>query len=239
MSILHVVSVPIGHPGDITVRAVKTLQRADFVVCEEEKVGRRLLRSLKIDRDLTTLNEHNELEATETIIGWLLEGRCGALFSDAGTPLLADPGTYLVRRCHESGIRVVPVPGASSLMAALAIAGLDIRQFFFAGFLARQSVERRRQLQRYLSMSCPIVLLDTPYRLKALLADLQSESTPDRRAVLMLSLTQPAEAVVRGTITEILMAVKRDTQKREFVLIVEPRAIGAEPVSSRSRRKKR
>lgn len=219
---LYMVSVPIGHPDDITLRAIDILKKVDFLVCEELKIGRKLMNLLKIEKPLVDLNEHNETEFSAEITQKLLSGLSAAYFSDAGTPLFADPGTYLVKQCRALGIRVVPVPGPSSLTAALSVAGVDIRQFYYAGFLPRVSEERRSAIQRLSQFQCPVIIYDTPYRLKPLLQDLRSELPATTRAVLLLSLTQPEEQIVSGSLKEIINTVNINYRKREFVLILDP-----------------
>lgn len=216
------VSVPIGHPDDITLRAIETLRKVDFIVCEEAKIGRRLLKHHDIKKPLYDLNEHNENESSEEIIQLLLRNQNGAYFSDAGTPLFADPGTYLVSQCHQMGIRVIPVPGPSSLTAAIAVAGVDTQQFYYAGFLPRVSAERRAAIRKLKQFECPVVIYDTPYRLRALLDDIKLELSAATDAVLLLSLTQPEERIIKGSIAEIIADVNANYTKREFVLIIEP-----------------
>lgn len=220
--ILYVVSVPIGHPDDITFRAVKTFREVDFLICEEHQIGSKLLKRLEIDKDLQCLNEHNEEQDVESIITKLLKGKTAAIFSDCGTPSFADPGTKLINRCHEAGIRIVPVPGASSLLAALAVAGVSLDQFYYAGFLPRQSSERRKEIRKLQNMSCPIIIYDTPYRLKALLTDLKAEIPSARQIILCLSLTKKDEMIIRGTLSEIMTMLGPKPPKKEFVLILGP-----------------
>ena len=221
---LFIVSTPIGNPDDITLRAIKTLQSVDFVVCEEAKIGRKLLNQLRIEKPLYQINEHNEEESTDEIMQLLLRNQSAAYFSDAGTPLFADPGTYLVNRCHEVGIQVIPVPGASSLTAALAVAGIDIRQFYYAGFLPRVPTERRSALRKLKQFTCPVIIYDTPYRLRPLLDDIKTELSPVVRATLLLALTQPEETILKGSVADIISQVNANYLKREFVLIIEPSA---------------
>ncbi|MCP4753528.1 MAG: 16S rRNA (cytidine(1402)-2'-O)-methyltransferase [Proteobacteria bacterium] len=219
---LYIVSVPIGNPDDITLRAIDTLGKVDFLICEEYKIGRRLLKRLDIQKELFSLNEHNEKEATDEIFQLLLQNKNAALFSDCGTPLFADPGTHLVDRCHNYGIRVIPVPGASSLVSALSVAGVEHKQFFYAGFLPRKSEERRQEIRKFMNFRCPVVVLDTPYRLNALLKDLRTELPAGRKMVLLLSLTQPDERIIRGSLSDILKEIQINPQKKEFVMIIEP-----------------
>ncbi len=219
---LSIVSLPIGNPDDITLRAINVIKEADFVICEEFKNGRKILKKLDIEKDLYSLNEHNEQSESDPIIQNLLLGKKAALFSDCGTPLFADPGTHLVNRCVELGIRVVPVPGASSLLAALVVAGISIKQFYFAGFLARKSEERKREINKLAQFNCPVIIYDTPYRLKALLSDLQTELSVNRQIIIAFSLTQPQEKVVRGSVSEISKKLGNKPPKQEFVLILCP-----------------
>ena len=219
---LSVVSIPIGHPDDITLRAIKTLESADILICEEFKNGRKLMKQLQLDQELYCINEHNEATEVETIIQLLLKGKTAALFSDCGTPLFADPGTTLVKRCHEMGLRVTPVPGASSLMAALAIAGVPTKQFYYAGFLSRKSDVRRSEIRKFSTLDCAVVIYDTPYRLAALLKDLLTELPSARQVFLAISLTKPDEKLIYGSIKEVCLQLGDHPPKKEFVLILEP-----------------
>ncbi len=219
---LYIVAIPIGHPDDITLRAIKTLKNVDFLICEEFKNGRKLLKQLNIDKELLNLNEHNEEADTEEILQELLKGKKAALFSDCGTPLFADPGSLLVKRCHETGIKVIPIPGASSLMAALVVAGVQLNQFYYAGFLSRNSTDRRNEIRRLQTFSCPVVIYDAPYRLNALITDLKAELSSLRQLTLSLSLTKPDEKVLFGTIGELIKMLGPKPPKKEFVLILHP-----------------
>lgn len=219
---LYVVAVPIGHPDDITHRAVKTLGEVDFLICEELKPARRLLKTLGIQKELYQINEHNEQDDTEEIIALLKENQSAALFSDCGTPLFADPGTFLLKRCHETNVKIVPVPGASSLTAALSVAGVDTKQFYYAGFLSRNSEERRKAIQKLNHLPCTIVIYDTPYRLLALLEDLQKELNNNRQLTILFSLTQSQEKIWKGPVGALIEKFKQNPIKQEFVLIIDP-----------------
>ncbi len=220
---LFVISMPIGNPDDITLRAIETLKKVDFLICEEYKIGRKLLKRLDINKELYHLNEHNEKDEGEHILQLLLQGKDAAVFSDCGTPLFADPGTYLVNRCHQSGIRVIPVPGASSLMAALSVSGIDIKQFYYAGFLPRKTEERQKEIRKLKTYHCPVIIFDTPYRLKALLYSLKEEIPPDQRIILFLSLTQPDEKIIHGSVSQVFKQLNQNPPKKEFVLILQPK----------------
>ena len=219
---LYIVSIPIGNPDDITLRAIKTFENVDFLICEELKNGRKLMKSLQLNKELYCINEHNESTEVESIIQHLLKGKKAALFSDCGTPLFADPGTLLVKRCHEMGLKVIPIPGASSLLAALAIAGIPINQFHYAGFLPRKSEERRAEIRKLSTLNCAVIIYDTPYRLSALFKDLAAELPPARQVFLALSLTKPDEKVIYGSIKDVSLQLGDKPPKKEFVLILEP-----------------
>ncbi|MBT4332652.1 MAG: 16S rRNA (cytidine(1402)-2'-O)-methyltransferase, partial [Candidatus Cloacimonetes bacterium] len=181
---LYVVATHIGNPDDITLRALKVLKSVNFVICEEFKVGSRLLKSYDIKKPLELLNEHNEDEQTQTILDRLvMNNETAAIISDAGTPLFADPGNNLVWQCHQNGIDVVPIPGASSIMAALMVSGLNLEQFLYYGFLPANKDERKRAIRR-LPNNYDLIILETPYRLKQLLADMKSILGANRQAII-------------------------------------------------------
>ncbi|MDO8550580.1 MAG: 16S rRNA (cytidine(1402)-2'-O)-methyltransferase, partial [Ignavibacteria bacterium] len=169
--VLYLVSTPIGNYEDITLRALRILKEVDFIICEEFKEARRLLSHYQIEKELFTLNEHNESEAANGILLKILDGKSAALISDAGTPLFSDPGHLLVQLCISQNINIVPVPGANSLLPALICSGFDFEKFYYYGWLSPKKEIRRKELLRLKGIKEVIVLLDTPYRLKSLLAD--------------------------------------------------------------------
>ena len=169
---LYIVATPIGPPKDITLRAIEKLNAVQAVICEETREGSTLLKKLGIaEKELVTLNEHNEIEKVPDLIIRMVKGQDLALISDCGTPVFADPGADLIQQASESGIPVIPIPGPSSLMAALSILDFKVEQFLFAGFISRKTEERQRQLLRYKDMRMPVILMDAPYRLAALLEE--------------------------------------------------------------------
>ena len=154
-------------------RALEVLKNVDAVICEEHRQGSTLLKKLGLpQKELITLNEHNENEQTAEIINRLAQNQSFALVSDCGTPVFADPGHYLISQVSQFNFDVVPIPGPSSLMAALSILDFKMEQFVYGGFLPRVPAERRNQLQKLRSVGIPVVLMDTPYRLDALLEDI-------------------------------------------------------------------
>ena len=216
---LSIVATPIGNPADITLRAIEVLKTVDAVVCEEAKPGSTLLKRLGIvDKELVLLNEHNEAEMAAELLMRLLNGENLALISDCGTPVFADPGAYLIQLAASSGVKVVPVPGASSLMAALSVLDFKMEQFCFAGFLSREPELRRKELARLRGMKIPVILMDTPYRLKALLEDLSKVFGKQVFVTVAFDLTLPGETIMRGGAADVIRQV--GSRKGEFILVV-------------------
>jgi len=217
---LYVVATHIGNPDDITLRALKVLKEVDFVICEEFKMGSKLLRHYEIKKPLVNLNEHNEDEESLTLVQRLMiNGESAAIISDAGTPLFADPGNNLVAQCHENGIKVVPVPGASSIMTALMASGLELDKFLYYGFLPANKVERQSAL-RSLPNQYDLIFLEAPYRLKQFLADMKKILGKNRQAIIAYKLTQPTEQIFWGTLEE-LVTMTAELPKGEFVFILK------------------
>jgi 16S rRNA (cytidine1402-2'-O)-methyltransferase len=220
-STLYIVSTPIGNDADLTDRAREILRTADIIIAEEPKPARRLLSKLGITKELLLLNEHTTHEATAEALDHLDEGRSIALISDAGTPLLADPGSKLVNLAIDRGHRVVPIPGASSLLAALVGSGLSLEHFTFAGFLSRDADTRKRELMNYRDRKETLVFLEAPYRLNRILDDLSKGLGRNRNAAVCLDLTMPTERFVRNTLGALLEDFTAKPFKGEFVIVVE------------------
>lgn len=225
---LYIVSTPIGNYEDITLRALRILKECDFIICEEYKESRRLLSHYKIEKELVSLNEHNENEnANELILkllvpkGWISKGKTAALISDCGTPLFSDPGHLLVDLALQNRIDVVPVPGTSSLLTALVGSGLDFEKFYYYGWLSPKKDIRRKQLLDLRKRRETIVLMDTPYRLKTLLEDIVKLLGPNIPCVLAFELTKEKEKFYRGNAQNILNVVEKENLKGEFVLIIK------------------
>jgi 16S rRNA (cytidine1402-2'-O)-methyltransferase len=218
---LYIVSTPIGNYEDITLRALRVLQECDFVICEEYKEARRLLAHYKIQKELFSLNEHNENESANELILKLSEGKTAALISDCGTPLFSDPGHLLVDLALQNRIDVIPVPGVSSLLTALAGSGLDFEKFYYYGWLSPKKDIRRKQLLDLKKRRDTIVLMDTPYRLKTLLEDIVKLLGTNTPCVLAFELTKENEKFYRGNALNIFNLVQKENLKGEFVLIVQ------------------
>ncbi len=219
---LYIVATPIGNLSDITVRALETLAAADVVACEDTRVTRILLDRYGIARRTTPYHEHNAAEAGARLVERLQEGKSVALVSDAGTPLVSDPGYRLVEMALEAGIRVVPIPGASALLAALSGAGLPTDTFLFAGFLAAKAGQRRARLEELANVPATLVFYESPRRLDDTLAAM-AETLGDRCAVVARELTKTFEEFRRGALAE-LAAHYADAgaPKGEVVICVAP-----------------
>lgn len=223
--VLYLVATPIGNLEDMTFRGLQVLGEADLVVCEERREGERLLRHFNITRPLETLNEHNESAATHTILHALAAGNTVALIADCGTPVFSDPGQLLVRRAVEQGIRVVPVPGASSLLPALTVSGFSIDQFLYFGWLSPKKERRRAELRQLVQEQRTIVLMETPYRLSSLLRDLADTFGESRRCCLAFNLTMPDEQIFHDTAAGLYRRLGTRAMKGEFVVVIDGRRI--------------
>lgn len=216
---LHVVSTPIGHLGDISIRALAVLQQASCVACEDTRHTRTLLSRYGIRTSTVAVHEHNEAQASPAIVRRLQAGEAIALVSDAGTPLLSDPGARLVQSVIEAGLRVVPVPGASAPLAALVASGISPYPSTFVGFLARKGEERRSGLAACARSPHTTVLFEAPPRLVDTLRDLAQVAGGERLAAVGREITKRFEEIRRGTLSE-LAAYYEDTPPRGEIVIV-------------------
>ena len=215
---LYIVATPIGNPKDITVRALHVLNNVDAIICEELRVGSRLLNQFDIKTELLTLNEHNEAQEAQNIAVRIAKGETMAIISDAGTPVFADPGQRLLELLYQMNVPVSPIPGPSSLMAAISLCDFPIDRFTFAGFPPRKSHLREDFLKIFCGKTEPVILMDTPYRLTKLLTEVQTVFGKQTEILLACNLTQKKEAIFRGQIQDILPKISG--QKHEFILIL-------------------
>jgi len=219
---LYLVATPIGNLEDISFRAVRILKEADIVIYEERREGSRLLRHFGIENKIVeSLNEHNEAASSEIILQKLKEGKSAALVSDAGTPVFADPGLVLVQKAIREHIRIVPIPGASSILPALIVSGFSIERFLYYGFLSPKRNRRIAELQLLKKESRTIVFMDTPYRLLQLVRDVAEVMGQQRRICVAFDLTLPSEEIFRGTAGDLFQVFSRSPKKGEFVAVVE------------------
>lgn len=217
---LYIVSTPIGNWDDITIRALNILREVDFIICEEYKEARRLLSHYEIKKELFALNEHNENEVADELLLKILSGESVALISDCGTPLFSDPGHLLIDLLISQNIDVIPVPGANSLLPALIGSNFDFEKFYYYGWLSPKKEIRRQQLYKLKSINEVIVILDTPYRLKSLMADIVRVLGKKIPVVVAFQITMKEEKFYRGSAEKIFKQVEAENLKGEFVLIV-------------------
>jgi 16S rRNA (cytidine1402-2'-O)-methyltransferase len=222
-SALYVVATPIGNLGDMVPRAVQVLQSVDLIAAEDSRHSGILLRHFGISTPVFPYHEHSDDHAVERIARCIDAGGSVALISDAGTPLISDPGYRLLRHAHTVGWRVVPIPGASALVAALSVAGLATDRFRFEGFLPARTAGRRRSLESLASESATMVFYEAPHRLLESLSDMRQVFGGERLVVLARELTKIYETVLRAPLDELLSRVEADANQSrgEIVLLVE------------------
>jgi 16S rRNA (cytidine1402-2'-O)-methyltransferase len=225
---LHVVATPIGHRDDISARAIETLRRVKVIAAEDTRHTRPLLQHLGIDTPLVALHDHNERTAVDGLVERMRAGDDVALVSDAGTPLISDPGFRLVRAVRAAGLRVSPVPGASAVVAALSVAGLPSDRFIFEGFLSAKAGARRSRLGELAGESRTLIFYESSHRIVESLEDMRDTFGPDREAVIARELTKMFETVLDGPLAGLVERVTADPnqQKGEFVVMVAGREEG-------------
>jgi len=220
--VLFVVATPIGNLADISARALEILQSVDLIAAEDTRHTRALLQHFGIHKPMLALHDHNEDAQAPQLVQRLLGGERIALVSDAGTPLISDPGFPLVRACRESGVGVVPVPGPSAIIAALSVAGLPTDRFCFQGFLPRKEAARRECLQGLAGQEATLVFFESSHRVIDALRDMVEIFGEGRYAVLARELTKLHETLISGELGDLLAQVVADTNQRkgEFVLML-------------------
>lgn len=221
-AILFVVATPIGNLGDVSSRALTTLAEVAVIAAEDTRRSRTLLAHFGIATPLLALHEHNERSVTEGLLDRIASGESVALISDAGTPLISDPGFHLVRRARERGITVVPIPGPSALVCALSVSGLPCDRFAFEGFLPARAAARRSRLEALRDEQRTLIFYEASHRIVASLHDMIDVFGPQRRAVVARELTKTFETVHGATLAELGDWVEEDANRRkgEFVLVV-------------------
>jgi len=220
---LHVVATPIGNLGDMTLRGLETLAAADILACEDTRVTRVLLDRYGIARKPVAYHEHNAAQAGPRLLAAIEAGKSVALVSDAGTPLVSDPGYRLVAEARARGLKVIPIPGASAVLAALVASGLPSDSFFFAGFLPPRAGQRRTRLGALAGTEATLIFFESPNRAAATLADMAAVLGPDRPAALCRELTKAHETVLTGTLGSLASRfAEGDKPRGEVVLVVGP-----------------
>ena len=219
---LYVIATPIGNLDDMTPRAVNTLKAVDIIACEDTRTSGKLLNHFNIDTKTWAYHEHNSDVQTPKIIEMIENGHPIALISDAGTPLVSDPGFQLVQAAHQSGVTVVPVAGVSAVIAALSVAGLPSDRFSFLGFLPAKTHGRQKQLEDLKARLETLIFYEAPHRIAACLADMSAVFGADRPVTYCRELTKTFETVRKTTLGELYDFVQSDPnqQKGEIVLVV-------------------
>jgi 16S rRNA (cytidine1402-2'-O)-methyltransferase len=220
---LYMVATPIGNLGDITIRALETLAAVDIIACEDTRTSRVLLGRYGIRTKTISYHDHNQAQSGARLIAMLMEGKSVALISDAGTPLVSDPGERLTIEAKAAGCRVVPIPGASAVLAALIAAGLPASRFFFEGFLPSKSGQRRARLASIGSLDATLVFYEAPHRLSETLTDMASVFGGTRRAAMCRELTKTFEEIVTLPLGDLSTRYPHDANvKGEIVIVIEP-----------------
>ncbi|WP_321529390.1 16S rRNA (cytidine(1402)-2'-O)-methyltransferase [Sedimenticola selenatireducens] len=235
---LYIVAMPIGNRGDITERAKQVLSAVDLIAVEDTRHSRPLLQMLAITTPLLALHEHNEQKLVARLVDQLTAGDTIALISDAGTPLISDPGFPLVRACQQAGVRVIPVPGPSALICALSAAGLPTDRFLFEGFPARSGPARREQFRRLKDEGMTLIFYESSHRILDSLADMAAVFGEDRPAVIARELTKLHETILSQCLGSLVELVSRDLnqQKGEFVVLVAGAVRDAEAIDPETQR---
>ncbi|HZP70109.1 MAG TPA: 16S rRNA (cytidine(1402)-2'-O)-methyltransferase [Pseudolabrys sp.] len=219
---LYLVATPIGNLGDVTLRALETLAGVDVIACEDTRVTRKLTERYGITTPLTTYHEHNATEARPKLLSRLAEGRSVALVSDAGTPLISDPGFKLVRAAREAGYHVTALPGASAVLAALTISGLPTDRFFFEGFLPPRTSARQKRVGALANVAATLIFFESGSRLASTLADLAAALGP-RAAAICRELTKVHEELICESLDTLARLYAGNAETRgEFVILVAP-----------------
>lgn len=226
---LYIVATPIGNLEDMTFRAVRTLQEVDLIAVEDTRHSQKLLQHYLVSKPLISLHEHNEAQRVEQILHHLSKNQKIALISDAGTPLISDPGYSLVNAVRNAGFKVTPIPGACAAITALSVAGLPTNHFTFEGFLPAKQLQRCKYLQNLVTETRTIIFYESPHRLMASIADMVNIFGEQRQAAIAKELTKSFETIINGTLIKLQQWLNEDSlrQKGEFVILIH----GAEQIT--------
>jgi len=221
---LYIVSTPIGNLEDITLRALNVLKEVDLIACEDTRTSKKLLSRYQIEKPLTSYHEHNEIDKAEELLSLIQEGKNIALITDAGTPGVSDPGFRIVKLASQSGIKVIPIPGASAAIAALSISGLPTSSFTFLGFPPKQNKKLIELLDRIKDRSETLIFYESPKRIVKTL-EAMTEVLGERNVSISREITKMYEETLRGSFSDLINNLKsRESIKGEFVLLVEGNA---------------
>lgn len=226
---LYIVPTPIGNLTDITLRALDVLQSVDRIVAEDTRHSKVLLQHHGIQKPLSALHEHNEKQRIDQVLNWLRQGENIALISDAGTPLISDPGFPLVRACRAEGAAVVPLPGPCAAITALSAAGLPTDRFLFLGFLPAKAAAREAQLSALAGETGTLVLYESPRRLLSCLQSLQQVFGGEREAVVAREVTKQFETFLSGPLSDLIPLVESDRNQQRGEIVVMVHGYKADP----------
>ncbi len=230
MGILYLVATPIGNLEDITLRALRILKEVDLIACEDTRHTGKLLTHYDIRTPRESYHQFNEASRAPRLIQQLKDGKNIALVSDAGSPLVSDPGYELVAACRREGIPVIPVPGPSAAIAALTASGLPVESFFFAGFLPSKGSGRKRRLEELAALPCTLILYEAPHRLLASLEDMVALFGP-RQATVARELTKVHEEMLHGSLPDLLEVLRARPRIQGEITIVIERGVAAPAAS--------
>ncbi len=215
---LYIVATPIGNLEDITLRAIRILKEVDIIAAEDTRHTLKLLNHLEISKPLISYHRHNEEERSEDLIKYLKEGKNIALVSDAGTPVISDPGEEVIKEAIKEGIEIIPIPGACALINALIVSGFNAKEFIFIGFLPLNNKLRKEKMEEIKNETKTIIIYEAPHKLKTTLEEFK-ENIPERNIVLAKELTKIHESFYRGKASELLEIC--DNVKGEFIIVIE------------------
>ena len=220
---INIVSTPIGNLKDITLRAIETLKSVDLILAEDTRIAKKLLNHFSINNTLESFNDKNEDLKNENLIKDLKEGKNIAIISDAGTPLISDPGFKLIRSAREENIKVTPVPGCTALIAGLSASGISSDKFTFLGFLPRTKIKRRKNLRQLVHKQETLIFFESVHRIGSTIVDMKDLFGQERKAVLCKEITKIYESFIGNNFMEITDYIKehQDKLKGEFTIIVE------------------
>ena len=220
---LYIVATPIGNLGDITQRAIDILKKVDLIAAEDSRRSRVLLDYFAISNDVVSYHEHNEEKQTSQLIEFLKNGKSIALISDAGTPLVSDPGYRLVSSAHDEGITVIPIPGSSAVVTGLSVSGLSCNKFIFEGYLPTRTISRKKYLKLLVSEPRTLIFYEAPHRILESIEDMLTVFGSSRLVSITRELTKKHEQISRGTLSSIKLKIETGEikNKGEFAILVE------------------
>jgi len=219
---LYVVATPIGNMGDLSQRALDTLNACDLIACEDTRTSRKLLDRFSVQKPLISYHDHNEKSQATHLLEKIREGSRIALISDAGTPCISDPGFRVVRACREAELPVTPIPGANAAIAALSVSGLPTDRFLFMGFLPAKSAARKRTFEEFRAFPHSLVYFESSHRIGKFMNELLEVLGPDRCVCVAREITKLHETIMTAALSDLLPRLEQRSSKGEFVVIVAP-----------------